>query len=56
MAITPTIAVYDLNVSDDGTDEALLKVWEDALTITHVYGFTVTPIGNSKFRYTIFYD
>jgi hypothetical protein len=56
MAITPTIAVYDLNVQDPDTDAALLKIWEDAITITHVYGWAVTPLGNSRFRYTLVYD
>lgn len=54
--ITPTIAVYDLDVQDPDTDAALLKTWEDALTITHIYGWAVTPIGNGRFRYTIVYD
>jgi len=56
MAITPTIAVFDLDVNDPDTDAAALKVWEDAITITHVYGWAVTPIGNSRFRYTLVYD
>jgi hypothetical protein len=56
VVITPTIAVFDLDVNDPDTDAAALKVWEDTIAITHVYGWTVTPIGNSRFRYTIFYD
>jgi hypothetical protein len=56
VVITPTIAVYDLEVSDPDTDAALLKIWEDGLAITHVYGWAVTPISNSILRYTIFYD
>ena len=55
MAITPTIAVFDLNVSDATTDAAALKVWEDALVITTFYGWSVAPISNSRFRYTIVY-
>jgi len=56
MAITPTIAVFDLTVADEVADAASLKVWEDAITITHVYGWCVTPLGNSRFRYTLVYD
>ncbi len=55
MAITPTIAVYDLDVQDPDTDAALLKIWEDAITITTIYGWSVTPISNSKLRYTLVY-
>ena len=55
MAITPTIAVFDLNVSDPDTDAAALKVWEDALTITTFYGWNVVAISNTKLRYTIVY-
>jgi len=55
MAITPTIAVFDLDVSDIVTDAAALKTWEDSLTITTFYGWDVTPISNSRFRYTIVY-
>lgn len=54
--VTPTIAVYDLDVQDPDTDAAALKVWEDALTISHIYGWNVTPISNSRLRYTIIYD
>ena len=56
MALTITIAVKDLNISDAVTDAAALKVWEDALTISHVYGWSVIPISNSRARYTIVYD
>jgi len=56
MAITPTIAVFDLNASDVTTDAAALKVWEDALVITHVYGWNACPISNSRVRYTLVYD
>ena len=55
MVITPTIAVYDLVVSDEVTDAALLKVWEDGITITTFYSFTATPISNSMIRYCIVY-
>lgn len=55
MVITPTIAVFDLVVSDEVTDQAALKVWEDGLTITTWYGWSCTPIGNSRFRYCIVY-
>ena len=55
MAITPTIAVFDLDVSDPDTDAAALKVWEDALVITTFYGWSIAPISNSKFRYTLVY-
>jgi len=55
MAITPTIAVFDLDIQDPVTDAAALKVWEDTLTITTVYGWSIAPISNSKMRYTIFY-
>ena len=55
MAIAPIIAVYDLNVSDPDTDAALLKIWEDALTITTWYGWSVTPLGNGRLRYCIVY-
>jgi hypothetical protein len=55
MVITPTIAVFDLDVSDPDTDAAALKVWEDALTISSIYGWSVTPLSNSRFRYTLVY-
>lgn len=55
MAITPTIAVYDLDIQDPDTDAAALKVWEDSLTITTIYGWSMAPISNSKMRYTIVY-
>jgi len=56
VVITPTIAVYDLDLQDPDTDAALLKIWEDAISITHVYGWAVTPISNSRLRYTLVYD
>jgi len=55
MAITPTIAVYDLDIQDPDTDAAALKIWEDSLTITTFYGWSMAPISNSKMRYTIVY-
>lgn len=55
MAITPTIAVFDLDVSDRVTDAAALKVWEDGITITTIYGWSVVPISNSRLRYTLVY-
>lgn len=55
MAIAPTIAVFDLDVNDPDTDAAALKVWEDALTITTFYGWSVVPLGNSRLRYTLVY-
>jgi len=55
MTITPTIAVFDLDVSDPDTDAAALKVWEDAISITTIYGWAVTPISNNRFRYTLVY-
>ena len=56
MVVTPTIAVYDLDVQDPDTDAALLKIWEDALAITSIYGWAVTPISNSRLRYTLVYS
>ena len=56
MAIAPVIAVYDLVVSDEVTDAALLKVWEDGLTITTLYGWNVVALSNSLMRYTLVYD
>jgi len=55
MVITPTIAVFDLVVSDEVTDAAALKVWEDTLSITTFYGWNVVAISNSMLRYTIVY-
>jgi len=55
MVITPVIAVYDLVVSDEVTDAAALKVWEDTLTITTFYGWNVVALSNSLLRYTIVY-
>jgi hypothetical protein len=55
MVITPTIAVFDLDVADATTDAAALKVWEDALTITTIYGWNVVPLGNTRLRYTLIY-
>ena len=55
MAITPNSAVFDLTIGQPATDAAALKVWQDALTITTVYGYTVTQIGSTLLRYTIFY-
>lgn len=55
MVITPTIAVFDLAVSDPDTDAAALKVWEDAISITTIYGWSIAPISNSMMRYTILY-
>jgi len=56
MAITPKVEVYDLSINDVVTDAALLKTWVDALVITHVYGWAVTAVSNSRQRYTIVYD
>jgi len=55
MAITPTISVYDLNVTDETADAVLLQAWLDTLTITTFYELTVTPISNSRLRYTLTY-
>ena len=55
MVITPTIAVFDLDVSDPDTDAAALKVWEDAISITTIYGWSVVQISNSRLRYTLVY-
>lgn len=57
MAITPTIAVYDLDVTDPDSDATLLATWKSTLgTLTHIYGWSVTPLGNSRLRYTVVYD
>jgi len=56
MAITPLIVVFDLDVSSSVTDATALAVWKATLTYAHVYGWAVTPLGNSRFRYTIVYD
>ena len=54
--VTPTIAVYDLDVTDPDSDAVLLQAWVTSKTIAHVYGWMVTPMGNSRFRYTLLYD
>jgi len=56
MAITPLIAVYDLEVSARGTDQTLLNTWINTLVISVIYGWKVTNISNTKLRYTIVYS
>jgi hypothetical protein len=56
MAGTVTVAIYDLDVNDPDTDAVLVDAWQNTLSITHVYGWAVTPISNSRFRYSIVYD
>ena len=56
MALTITIAVFDLAVTEPVADAASLATWKGTLTITHVYGWDVVALSNTKLRYTIAYD
>ena len=56
MAITPLIKVWDFDVNDKATDQTAIQALITAITFSHVYGWAVTPLSNSRFRYTIIYD
>jgi len=54
--VTPLLKVWDVDVADNNTDETTIQAYITALTVSHVYGWTATPLGNSLFRYTFIYD
>ena len=59
-AITPTVASLELGASilvdSRTTTDATIQSWLDSLTITHVYGFTVISISNTKVKLLLLYD
>lgn len=59
-AITPTIASLELGatilVDSRTTTDATIQAWLDTLTITHIYGFTVVYISNTKVKLLLLYD
>lgn len=56
VAIMPVIAIYDLTVKDEVADATDIQAWLDTIIFDTVLGWKVTPLGNSRFRYTITYE